>query len=61
MIGEKSIEILEINEFQLAYLNTLFTPYHNKYLFSTSKEDLVNFGYYVLNNSVSPTGCRTDV
>lgn len=49
MIGEKSIEILEINDVQLAYLNTLFTPYHNKYLFSNSKEDLLNFGNYVLN------------
>ncbi|WP_144604315.1 DUF4238 domain-containing protein [Algoriphagus algorifonticola] len=51
MVGEKSIEILEINEAHLKYLNTLFTPYHNKYLFSSSKEDLVDFGNYVLNIS----------
>lgn len=52
MIGEKSIEILQIKEVQLAYLNTLFTPYHNKYLFSSNKDDLVRFGNELLNSPI---------
>ncbi|MBY5951446.1 DUF4238 domain-containing protein [Algoriphagus marincola] len=50
--GKKSIEILQIEEVQLDYINTLFTPYHNKYLFSRNKEDLIYFGNKLLNTPV---------
>lgn len=48
LVGNKHIEVFDINKYELEFINSLLVPYYNKYIFSNSQEELTKFGTELL-------------